>query len=381
MGGTRLGHRPRWKGILLAGLAWVALLTAPAASAAAKGRHRHVHVRVASVSVKVPNLGDVTLARVVLRVKVAPGARGARALRKRTLRFSLVNGKRLPRSVVIIVGGKRLSSVKAGVAQLARRSGQSATFVAAIAIFNPRPGAGIPRAHQAAGVPPDSVATFEASTEGEDTVVVTAEFHQDILANDQSGRVALCPKGSQFTYQFSRAAFDEVAGPDGLTPEIIELVFKRAVEACFEEANTTGEQLLFEWLNPGMGTVTPPPVTPPSQPALDGTFGGTTNTGGDPMRISLSGQFNRAITGVTFWAPINTHFTACDPVAACKIEGYGGGTANSVYYTVNVPANQPFPPGLNLELDHVGNYSDTFQGQAKAADGSLSSWKPFNLSG
>jgi hypothetical protein len=193
----------------------------------------------------------------------------------------------------------------------------------------------------------------------------------------------LCPKGSKASFEFTRSQFDEVNGPDGLSEEVLEELFDEAVQVCVEHANAALAELLA-WLDPGMGQVpaqVPPPVTPPSQPAFDGTFGGTTSTGGDPMRISLSGQFNRAISGVTFWAPINTHFTACDPVAACKIEGYGGGTANSVYYAISVPANQPFPAGINLELDHVGNYTDTFQGQAKAVDGSLSSWKSFNLSG
>ncbi|MFI4993078.1 MAG: hypothetical protein ACHQCH_05620 [Solirubrobacterales bacterium] len=317
----------------------------------------------------------------VLRVKVARGAHGARALRKRTLRFSLVNGKQLPHSVVIIVGGKRLGAAKAGVAQLARRSGQSATFVAAIAIFNPRAGAAIPRAHQASTViAQDMAASFRASTEEEDTVVVTVEFHENILGRDQQGQYGICPKGSKASFEFTRSQFDEVNGPDGLSDELLEELFDQAVQVCVEHTNAALEEL-SAWLNPGMGPVTPPPVTPPTQPAFDGTFGGTTNTGGDPLRISLSGQFNRAISGVTVWAPPNTHFTACDPVAACKIEGYGGGIANSVYYTVTVPANQPFPAGLNLELDHVSNYTDTFQGQAKATDGSLSSWKPFNLSG
>ena len=374
MGGTRLGRKPRWIAALLVGLT-CGLLAAPAASTAAKRRH----VRVASLSVKLPKVGDITLARVVLRVKVASGARGARALRKRTLRFSLVNGKQLPHSVVIIVGGKRLGVAKAGVAHLARRSGQSATFVAAIAIFNPRPGAGIPRAHQA-GVSTELPAAFRAETEEEDTVIVSVEFHHNLLAHDREGQLGLCPKGSRVYFEFSRAQFDEVNGPDGLSEEVLEELFDQAVQVCVEHANAALDEL-SAWLNPGMGPVTPLPVTPPTQPAFGGTFGGTTNTGGDPLRISLSGQFNRAISGVTVWAPSNTHFTGCDPVAACKIEGYGGGTANSVYYTVNVPANQPFPAGLNLELDHVGNYTDTFQGQAKATDGSLSAWLPFNLSG
>jgi hypothetical protein len=373
MGGTRLGRKPRWIAALLVGLT-CGLLAAPAASTAAKRRH----ACVASLSVKLPKAGDVTLARVVLRVKVAPGAR---ALRKRTLRFSLVNGKRLAHSVVIIVGGKRLSPAKAGTARLVRRSGQSATFVAAIAIFNPRHGAGIPRAHQA-GAPSLElpVATFRAATDEEDTVIVSVEFHQNLLGSDRQGQLGLCPKGSRAYFEFSRSQFDEVNGPDGLSDELLEELFDQAVQVCVEHANAALEEL-SAWLNPGMGPVTPPPVTPPTQPAFGGTFGGTTNTGGDPLQISLSGQFNRAISGVTVWAPPNTHFTACDPTAACRIEGYGGGTANSAYFTVSVPANQPLPAGLNLELDHVGNYSDTFQGQAKAADGSLSSWKPFNLSG
>jgi hypothetical protein len=355
-------------------LACAALLAACAAPALAKSRH----ARVASLSVKLPKAGDVTLARVVLQVKVP---RGGRALRKRTLRFSLVNGKRLPRSVVIIVGGKRLSPAKAGTARLVRRNGQSATFVAAIAIFNPRPGAGIPRAHQA-GAPSLELSgvTFRAATEEEDTVIVSVEFHENILGRDQQGQYGICPKGSRAYFEFSRSQFDEVNGPNGLPNELLEELFDQAVQVCVEHTNAALEEL-SAWLNPGMGPVTPPPVTPPSQPAFGGTFGGTTNTGGDPMRISLSGQFNRAISGVTVWAPPNTHFTACDPTAACRIEGYGDGTANSAYFTVSVPANQPLATGLNLELDHIGNYTDTFQGQAKAADGSLSSWLPFNLSG
>jgi hypothetical protein len=372
MGRVPPGRRSHWIGVLLVGLA-CALLAAPTAPAAAKGRPAHV----ASLRVKLPNAGDVTLARVVLRVKVA---HGSRARHKRVLRFRLVNGARLSRSLIIIVGGKRLTSAKAGVARLVRQTGQSATFVAAVAIFNPRPGAATPRAHQAAGgVPSDTVATFEASTEGEDTVIVTAEFHEDILANDQNGRVALCPKGSQVEFRFSRAAFDEVAGPDGLTPEIIEVLFDRAVQACLEEANTTGEQLLFEWLNPGMHAVVPP-ISPGLQ-AFGGTFGGTTNTDGDPMRITIDGQFNRDISGITVWAPKNTQFTACDPTPTCKIGGYGGGTQNSVYFMVNVPANHPFPAGLNIELNHAGNYSDTYQGQVTATDGSTSSSVPFSLTG
>jgi hypothetical protein len=367
MGGTRLGRKPRWIAALLVGLT-CGLLAACAAPALAKSRH----ARVASLSVKLPKAGDVTLARVVLRVKVAPGAR---ALRKRTLRFSLVNGKRLAHSVVIIVGGKRLGAAKAGTARLVRRSGQSATFVAAIAIFNPRPGAGIPRAHQAGVSTELPVSTFRAETDEEDTVIVSVEFHQNLLGRDQQGQYGICPKGSKASFEFTRSQFDEVNGPDGLSEEVLEELFDEAVQVCVEHANAALEEL-SAWLNPGMG-----PVTPPTQPAFGGTFGGTTNTGGDPMRISLSGQFNRAISGVTVWAPPNTQFTNCDPTPACKIEGYGGGTANSVYYTVNVPANQPLPAGLNIELNHAGNYTDTFQGQAKAADGSLSSWLPFNLSG
>jgi hypothetical protein len=296
------------------------------------------------------------------------------------MRFSLVNRARLAHSVIIVVGGKRLTSAKAGVAQLVAQTGQSATFVAAVAIFNPRPGAGAPRAHGAAGGPAvDTVATFKASTEGEDTVIVSVEFHQDILAVDRSGRLALCPKGSQVKFEFTRAELAEVAGPD-LTPRLAEELFDEAVQACLVEANTTGEQLLSEWLDPG----TPPVVSttpPPGRPAFGGTFGGTTNAEGDPMRITLSGQFNRDISGVAVWAPPNTLFTHCDPTSTCKIGGYGGGTQNSVYFMVNVPANHPFPGGLNIELNHAGNYSDNYVGQATATDGSTSSWQTFHLSG
>lgn len=375
MGGARLGSSPRLAAVVSVGLL-CGLLAAPASSSAAKRRHG----RVASVSVQLPKSGDVTLARVVLKVKLV---RGTRSVPHRTLKFSLINSKHLARSMVILVAGKRVRPPKAITARLISQSGQTATFVAAIAIFSPQPGAGIPHAHKAATADVElSVATFTAQTDEEDTTIVSVEFHQNVLGSDQHGQIGLCPKGAKASFEFTRSQLSEVNGPQGLSEELLEELFDQAVEVCVGHSNAALAQLLA-WLDPASAQVTAP-VAPPPLPALPtfgGNLGGTTNTAGDPLRISISGQFDRAISGVTVWAPPNTHFTSCDPIASCKIEGYGGGIANSVYFTVQVPANQPLPAGLNLELDHPGNYTDTFQGQAKAQDGTLTPWMAFNLSG
>jgi hypothetical protein len=114
---------------------------------------------------------------------------------------------------------------------------------------------------------------------------------------------------------------------------------------------------------------------------FSGLFGGTTNAEGDASRISISGEFNRAVSGIAIWAPQGTQFTNCDPTPTCQVGGHGGGTQNSVYFHVDLPANQPFPSGLNIELSHAGNYTDIFQGQVTATDGTSSPWLPFHLGG
>jgi hypothetical protein len=94
------------------------------------------------------------------------------------------------------------------------------------------------------------------------------------------------------------------------------------------------DELLFRWLNPG---ATPAPA------AFSGVFGGTTNAEGDASRISITGELNRAVSGIAVWAPQGTRFTNCDPTPTCQVGGYGGGAQNSVYFRVDLPANQPFP--------------------------------------
>jgi hypothetical protein len=359
---TRPAGGPRWAGVVLVALT-CGLVAMPAAPAAASSRPR-----VASLKVKLPAPGDVTLARVLLRVKIAPGSKG----HHKRVKFRLRNRGRLARSVIILVGGKRVTATTAGVARLVAQSSSSATFVAAVAIFNPRAGAGIPRAHQAsAHAAQDTAASFEASTEEEDTVLVTAEFHEDILALTASGHLVHCPKGSRVALHFTRAELVEVAGPAGISAKAAEEILDQAVEVCAEEA-MAADELLFRWLNPG---VTPSPA------AFSGAFGGTTDAEGDTSRISITGGFNRAISGIAIWAPQGTQFTNCDPTPTCQIGGYGGGTHNSAYFRVSLLANQPFPPGLNIELSHAGNYTDTYQGQATATDGSTSPVVPFHLSG
>jgi hypothetical protein len=235
MVGARPAGRSRWSAgaALVIALIACGLLATPAAAAAGR-----THPRAASLKVKLPAPGDVTLARVLLRVKLAPGS----TAHKRVLKFRLRNRGRLARSVIVLVGGKRVTSTTAGVARLVAQTGSSATFVAAVAIFNPRAGAAIPRAHQAsAHAAQDTAASFEADTEEEDTVIVTAEFHEDVLAATASGHLVRCPKGSRVALHFTRAEFVEPAGPAGISPEAAEEVFEQALEVCAEEAMAADE--------------------------------------------------------------------------------------------------------------------------------------------
>jgi hypothetical protein len=65
---TQPRRRPCWAAIVLVALT-CGLMTLPAAPAAARR-----HARVASLRVKLPAAGDLTIARVVLRVKLVPGS-------------------------------------------------------------------------------------------------------------------------------------------------------------------------------------------------------------------------------------------------------------------------------------------------------------------
>jgi hypothetical protein len=372
MVGARSAGRSRWSAgtAVVIALSTCGLLAIPATAAAGR-----THPRVASLKVKLPAPGDVTLARVVLRVKIAPGPRSHR---RHVLKFRLRNRSRLAHSLIVLVGGKRVNSSTAAVARLVAQTSTSATFVAAVAIFSPKPGAGPPRAHQAAArTAQDAAASFEASTEDEETVIVTVEIHENLLVATAQGHFVRCAKGSRVQLHFSRAELVEVSGPTGISDEAAEEIFEQAVLVCVEESEAVDE-LLSRWLNPGS---MPAPAPPPPPTLFSGSFAGTTDAEGDPSRINITGEFNRAISGIAVWAPPGTQFTNCDPTPTCQLRSHGGGSQNSVYFNVNVPANQPFPLGLKIELNHIGNYTDTYQGQVRAADGSTSSSLPFHLSG
>jgi hypothetical protein len=122
----------------------------------------------------------------------------------------------------------------------------------------------------------------------------------------------------------------------------------------------------------------PPPTGQPAPAAFACSFGASLNADGDPSRVLFSGSCNRPLVGVTVWAPPGVQFTACDPAGACTISGYGGGTNNSVYFNASVAANQPLPGDLKVELNRAGSTSDTFQGQGRTSDGSVSPFEMFS---
>jgi hypothetical protein len=359
-------RRPvRLVAILMAFACAFVVTAAARAGAAAPSR-----ANVKAFSLKLPAAGDLSLARVVVKVRFRNPASRAR----RVLRFNLANRSALPASVTVLGAGRRLASHSAVAARLVRHTARSATFVTYVALLNRKPGSA--RAHTAGGVLPQPVATFQVS-EGADTVTVSVTFHQDIVANDEGGQAAECRAGSTVDFVFSRADYKELAGAMGLSPMVREQLFRAAVELCLGESNAADDQQMASELN--VPSVTKPPVNTP--PPLTCTESLSVDTPDKSQLATHGGNCNRPITGLAVWAPANTQFTACDPSASCKISSVNGGTNNYVYVTGSLAAGAPFPPGWNIEQSKPVDYNDTYEMQAWGADGTKTALTPVHASG